>query len=138
MKETSTSRVCAKVMLSNAKGQELTGEQILEAIEKICKEETTIISDGFSSYKVLDDEQQQKKYGHKSVNHSIGEYYTKEGFHTNGIENFWSILKRGIIGIYHHISLKYLQRYVDEFCFRQNTRLDKNMFNVLLGQCVLV
>jgi hypothetical protein len=46
-------------------------------------------------------------------------------------------LKRGIIGIYHHISKRYIQRYLDEFAFRQSTRLDTGMFDVLLGQCIL-
>jgi hypothetical protein len=47
-------------------------------------------------------------------------------------------VKNGIRGVYHHISLKYLQRYVDEYSFKQNTRLDTNMFDILLKQCVLV
>jgi transposase-like protein len=72
------------------------------------------------------------------VNHSKVQYYAGNGIHTNGIENFWSILKREIIGIYHHISEKYIQRYLDEFALRQNTRLDTGMFNVLLKQCILV
>lgn len=42
--------------------------------------------------------------------------------HTNGIENFWSIVKRGVYGIFHNVSMKHLQNYVDEFCFRLNYR----------------
>jgi hypothetical protein len=72
------------------------------------------------------------------VNHSKGQFYKEGGVHTNGIENFWGVVKRGIKGVYHKISLKYLQRYIDEYSFRQNTRLDTSMFNVLLKQCVLV
>ncbi|GHV52079.1 hypothetical protein AGMMS49579_08800 [Spirochaetia bacterium] len=90
----------------------------------------------------LDKEPLNKKYTHLTVNHSKGQYfagsYNGIDISTNGIENFWGILKRGIIGVYHHISGEYLQTYLDEFCFRQNTRLDTNMFNVLLEQCVLV
>ena len=44
------------------------------------------------------------------------------GIHTNSMGGFWSLLKRGVVGIYHSISEKHLQRYVDEFVFRYNTR----------------
>jgi hypothetical protein len=46
-------------------------------------------------------------------------------------------MKNGVRGVYHHISEQHLQKYVDEFSFKQNTRLDKGMFDVLLNQCVL-
>jgi hypothetical protein len=71
-----------------------------------------------------------------TVNHSKGQYYAGNGIHTNGIENFWSVLKNGIRGTYHHISVKPMQKYIDEFSFRQNTRLDTNMFDILLKQCI--
>lgn len=56
--------------------------------------------------------------------------------HTNNIESFWATLKRGVYGIYHHVSLKYLQRYVDEFCFRYNNRKE-NTFKMVLKQAVI-
>ena len=63
-------------------------------------------------------------YKHKSVTHSIGEYVSGSA-HTNSIENFWSIFKRGYIGVYHYMSKKHLQKYVNEFVFRYNTRQDQ-------------
>lgn len=60
-------------------------------------------------------------YKHNVVNHGQGEY-VKNGNHTNTMEGFWSLLKRGIDGIYHSVSEKHLQLYVDEFVFRYNTR----------------
>jgi transposase-like protein len=125
-------------MPPNEKGEKITGKQLLEVIKEVCKKGTIVATDDYSSYKILDKKRQQKVYGHVTVCHSKGQYFKDGGIHTNGIENFWSILKRGIIGIYHHISEKYIQRYLNEFSFRQNTRLDTNMFNILLGQCVLV
>lgn len=58
---------------------------------------------------------------HESVNHSLGEY-VRGGAHTNTIENYFSILKRGINGTYHHVSQQHLKRYLAEFDFRYNAR----------------
>jgi len=58
---------------------------------------------------------------HETVNHSVGEY-VRDMAHTNGIESFWSMLKRGYHGVYHHISAKHLNRYVAEFAGRHNIR----------------
>jgi transposase-like protein len=61
--------------------------------------------------------------GHSSVNHSAEEYVRLAGFaHTNTVENYFSILKRGIIGTYHHVSEAHLHRYLAEFDFRYNQR----------------
>ena len=61
--------------------------------------------------------------GHGTVVHSINEYVRHGGFmHTNTIENYFSILKRGITGVYQHVSQKHLKRYLGEFDFRYNTR----------------
>jgi transposase-like protein len=58
---------------------------------------------------------------HETVNHSIGEYVRGQA-HTNGIESFWSMLKRGYYGTYHRMSPKHLDRYVAEFAGRHNQR----------------
>jgi ISXO2-like transposase domain len=60
---------------------------------------------------------------HGTVNHSANEYARLSGFiHTNTAENFFSILKRGITGSYHHVSEAHLHRYLSEFDYRYNTR----------------
>lgn len=64
------------------------------------------------------------------------EFVAEKGVHTNNIENLWGTLKRGILGIYHHVSAKHLQKYVDEFCFRYNNRSNVNMFNLLVKQTI--
>jgi hypothetical protein len=58
---------------------------------------------------------------HHSVNHSIGEY-VRGDVHTNTIEGYFSIMKRGITGVYHHVSPQHLKRYLAEFDFRYNER----------------
>lgn len=68
---------------------------------------------------------------HASVNHSADEYVSKDGqTHTQTVESFFAILKRGLMGSFHCVSEQHLQRYVDEFCFRWNHRqaLDVNDF----------
>jgi transposase-like protein len=61
-------------------------------------------------------------YGHGSVNHTAEEYVRAQFWHTNTVENFFSILKRGIVGTYHHVSEAHLHRYGAEFDFRYNHR----------------
>lgn len=60
--------------------------------------------------------------GHGSVNHSIEEYVRGIFWHTNTVEGYFAILKRGIYGTYQHVSQQHLKRYVGEFDFRYNTR----------------
>jgi len=62
---------------------------------------------------------------HGRVNHSIEEYVRGSFWHTNTVEGYFSILKRGIIGTFHHVSPQHLQRYVTEFDFRYNNRETK-------------
>ena len=59
---------------------------------------------------------------HETVNHSRGEYVRDDGVSTNGLESFWSMLKRGYHGTYHHWSPKHTDRYVAEFTGRHNDR----------------
>lgn len=76
----------------------------------------TVVTDSFPAYRGLN----SYGYTHKVVNHSVGEY-VKDMAHTNGIESFWALLKRGYYGVYHHMSKKHLHRYINEFSFRHNT-----------------
>ncbi len=74
----------------------------------------TVFTDDAAAYKGM-------PFDHQSVKHSVGEY-VNEMAHTNGMESFWSMLKRGHQGVYHKMSVKHLQRYVDEFSGRHGIR----------------
>jgi transposase-like protein len=76
---------------------------------------TTLYTDEHGGYKGIEG------FEHKIVNHSAGEYVRGEA-HTNGIESFWSLLKRGYIGTFHHFSMKHANRYIGEFVARNNNR----------------
>ncbi len=77
---------------------------------------TTVVTDQWRGYKSL----HKRGFDHIAINHSAGEYI-RDKAHTNGIESFWSLLKRGHYGVYHYMSVKHLHRYVKEFSFRHNT-----------------
>ena len=74
---------------------------------------------------------------HLSVNHSCE--YVNGDIHTNTMESFGAILKRGLIGQFHKVSKKYLQNYLDEFEYRYNKRTQSgnDVFENLLKRCVL-
>jgi len=128
-----TGEVYTQVMLPNKEGRKLSSHQLLDVINKKTVEKATVITDEFKAYSILT----TKGFVHLTVNHSKGQYSAGDGTHTNGIENFWGVFKRGWIGTYSHMSIKYLQRYSNEFCFRYNFRLHKCMFDVLLGRTVI-
>jgi transposase-like protein len=136
IKERKSGMIYARVMSANEEGKKLSGKQLIAVLDAVCRNKTKVITDDFRGYDILDKET-EKGYKRFVVNHSIGQYSAGKGIHTNGIENFWSILKRGWYGIYHHISVKYLQYYVNEFCFRNNHKNDINPFNSLLRQALI-
>ena len=123
VKERSSGRVHCVVATANANGQKLTGKQLLKVLNDACKEGTTVMTDQYSGYNVIDEGriENTKKFIRIMVNHEV-EFSKGDGKHTNGIESFWAIVKRGVYGIYHHVSVKHMQTYMDEFCFRINHR----------------
>lgn len=105
-----------------------TYETLSTEILKNVKETAKLYTDEYTSYARL-----KRVYDHKVVKHSQHQYVNGR-VHTNTIEGFWSLLKRGIFGIYHFTSKKHLQLYVDEFAFRYNSRTSSEAmrFNLLL------
>ena len=83
-------------------------------------------TDEFPSYLWID----SSEFTHKAVNHQ--ETYVDGEVHTNGVENVWSLFKRGIVGVYHKVSAKYLPLYLNEFSYRFNNRSEFNIMDRVL------
>jgi transposase-like protein len=75
-----------------------------------------------------------KGYPHKTVHHA-SHHYVVGAIHTNTIEGFWSIFKRGIVGSFHKVSRKYMPLYVAEFQFRYNNRFNPDIFGTAIEGC---
>ena len=89
-----------------------------------------LMTDEYAAYQKIG-----RAYDHNAVNHSKLEYV--EGLtHTNSIENFWSLFKRGLVGSFHKVSEKHLDRYLDEFTYRFNGREDDRLFQNTLRNLV--
>ena len=101
---------------------------LLPVIGQFVADGSHIITDELNSYNHLD----QMGYEHSIVCHSAQEFVNGSIF-TNNMEGFWGHFRRMIVGIYHDVSDKYLQRYVDEACFRWNTRkaTEKDRFETM-------
>ena len=91
--------------------------------------DATIVTDNYRAYQKICKSFAQ----HETVHHSLGEY-VKGRFHTNTLEGFWSLFKRGVVGIYHFVTPKHLDNYVTEFTYRYNTRTmsDSQRFALVL------
>jgi transposase len=89
--------------------------------------EAMVYTDEAAAYQRLP----KRGYAHKRVHHAHRVYVSGD-VHTNTIEGFWSLMKRGIGGVYHAVSAKHLQLYVDEYTFRYNHRNDsRDMFSIV-------
>jgi hypothetical protein len=75
-----------------------------------------------------------REYPHAAISHRQGQYVIG-AVHTNTIEGFWSILKRGVVGTFHKVSKKYMPLYVAEFQFRYNNRENADIFGTAIGGC---
>jgi transposase-like protein len=73
-------------------------------------------------------------FPHEVVSHGAGEY-VRGNIHTNNIESFWALFKRGVIGTFHNVSKKYLPLYLNEFQFRHNNRKNPDIFGEAIAGC---
>jgi transposase-like protein len=104
---------------------ELTMAATSALVKEYVLPETMIYTDDASAYNALP-RLDGMGYQHRRINHTHKVYVMGE-VHTNTIEGFWSLVKRGIGGVYHSVSAKYLQSYLDEYSFRYNRRDSGNL-----------
>ena len=119
-------QVIAKV-IPDCKGTTLLGN-----VHKYVLPKSTVYTDELAGYAGIG--AMKNRYNHRRINHSQG-IYVRGDIHTNTIEGFWSLLKRGIGGTHHAVSQKFLQEYLNEYAFRYNRRdVPRPMFKLILEQ----
>ena len=97
--------------------------------EAVSNKVSLLCSDQCVGYKHL-----RKEYPHQTIDHAAGEYVVG-AVHTQTIEGFWSLIKRGVVGTFHKVSKKYLPLYVAEFEFRYNNRHNPDIFGEAIAGC---
>jgi hypothetical protein len=88
-----------------------------------------VATDQYTGYRRL-----RHEFRHETVDHNKGEYVRGE-VHTQNLDSFWSLLKRGVIGTFHNVSAKYLSLYLNEFQFRYNNRKNEDIFGAAIAGC---
>jgi transposase len=106
-------------------------EEAFRHVETRVLPETTVYTDEAPAYKPLT----AKGYHHRRIQHAA-RVYVEGDVHTNTIEGFWSLVKNGLRGVYHSVSAKHLQGYLDEYAFRYNHREagGRGMFTAMLNR----
>jgi transposase len=116
---------------------ETGNQQLLNLAAEHILPESTVYTDEYRAYNALGELKKDGKplgYQHRRIHHA-SRVYVMGDIHTNTVEGFWSLLKRGIGGVYHAVSQKYLQTYLDEYTFRYNRRDQGNLiFRSILEQ----
>jgi transposase-like protein len=98
-------------------------------LASVSEKVSLLVTDEWTGYRNL-----KKVYPHEVIKHTAGEYVVG-AIHTNTIEGFWSIFKRGVVGTFHKVSRKYLPLYVAEFQFRYNNRENDDIFGAAIAGC---
>jgi len=95
--------------------------------ENVDTSKTKLVTDEYTGYIGM-----ARIVKHEVVNHQV--WYVDGDRHTNTIEGFWALLKRGIVGQYHKVSVKHLNKYIDEFCYRYNNRQCQDLFALTISR----
>jgi transposase-like protein len=118
--------------------RDASGASLLPLVREYVLPSSTIYTDEWAGYHGVSNlrakDGSPAGYRHRRINHSA-KIYVAGDVHTNTIEGFWSLIKRGIGGVYHSVSHKFLQEYLNEYAFRYNRRnVERPMFKQILEQ----
>jgi transposase-like protein len=111
----------------------VTSKTLRTVIVKNADRASHLMTDGHTGYVRVG----REFASHSSVDHVAGEYVREGHHHSNTVENYFSILKRGIIGTFHHVSEAHLGRYLSEFDFRYSTRADLGFTDAMRADAML-
>jgi len=119
-----------KVKAEVFKHKRLTARNLKSLVRKnVDMKNTTLMTDEYKGYIGM-----SRLLPHKVVDHT--KWYVDGDKHTNTMESFWALLKRGIVGQYHKVSVRHLSKYIDEFSYRWNNRDTEDLFGVTLTKAV--
>jgi transposase-like protein len=124
--EDSHSKVVAKVIKRE------TAAEMKNVIRQHIAPDANVMTDEHRAYMAL----RKNGWKHEIVAHTKEEW-VRGNVHTQGIENFWSLFKRGVIGSFHSVSVKHLHRYLNEFSFRFNNRESQDIFNMVVANLLI-
>jgi transposase-like protein len=111
-------KVKAKVALNGG----LTAKRLSSLVrQNVDIKNSTLVTDELKGYLGI-----HRFMAHQTIDHQV--WYVNGNIHTNNIESFWAILKRGIVGQFHKVTNRYLPKYLDEFCYRYNYRENPELF----------
>ena len=110
--------------------EHVTAQAAHDFVREVVSDKVSLLAtDNWTGYEKLDGE-----YPRGSVDHSKRQYVVG-AVHTNTIEGFWSLFKRGVVGTFHRVSEKYMALYVAEFQFRYNNRMNPEIFDAVISGC---
>jgi transposase len=110
--------------------RDVSADSLMGLVKKHVVPGSMIYTDEYSGYRSIPHlwNKKNQNYGfrHRTIKHSTG-VYVRGDIHTNTVEGVWSLIKRGISGVYHSVSPAYLQTYLNEYTFRYNRRHNGNL-----------
>jgi transposase-like protein len=112
--------------------QKANKQHIRPVLKRVITKESTLVTDGHGSYVSLKDDFRK----HIAIIHKKGER-VKGKYNMSSIEGFWALLKRAVTGVYHCLSIKHLQSYMDEIAFKFNHKFKTNVFDILINNLLL-